>query len=271
MQKILIPTDFSPVADNALNYAIEIATKFKSELYLYHVYSMNKKIDYDLNFPDDEQPYVKKIEEKMNFTKQKFMEKITKNWLSIQTKVEEKHIYSLFKSIVKEHEINLIIMGSKGASGLEKIVFGSVAASALDMAEVPVLVVPPKIPVTPLKHIVLAKDPNEISINVLSPLQKLAVKFGAKVTIFYVNTDSSNDTIKKMDLSLNGVETTYHEVPMSKSINESINEFIRDHKCDLLCMIRREKVFFESIFKRSITKTQVYNTRIPLLVLPANQ
>lgn len=58
---------------------------------------------------------------------------------------------------------------------------------------------------------------------------------------------------------------------MSKSINESINEFIRDHKSDLLCMIRREKGFFESIFKKSITKTQVYNTRIPLLVLPAKQ
>ncbi len=43
MKKILIPTDFSPVADNALNHAIEIASKFKSELFLYHFYSFNKK------------------------------------------------------------------------------------------------------------------------------------------------------------------------------------------------------------------------------------
>ncbi len=69
MHKILIPTDFSPVADNALSYAIGIAAKFKSELLLYNVYSMNKRIDYDWDFPENEQPFVKNIERKMNFTK----------------------------------------------------------------------------------------------------------------------------------------------------------------------------------------------------------
>ena len=59
MHKILIPTDFSHVADNALDYAIEIASKLKSELYLYHVYMMNKRSDYDWSFPNDQQPYVK--------------------------------------------------------------------------------------------------------------------------------------------------------------------------------------------------------------------
>jgi nucleotide-binding universal stress UspA family protein len=60
MQRILIPTDFSPIADNALNYAIEIATKFKSKLYLHHVYSM-RKADYDVNFSDEEQPFIKNL------------------------------------------------------------------------------------------------------------------------------------------------------------------------------------------------------------------
>ena len=174
MHKILIPTDFSPVADNALNYAIEIAAKFKSDLYLYHVYMMNKRSDYDWHFPSDEQPYVKKIEQSMDFTKQKFMEKIIENGLSIRTRVEEKHIYSLFEGIVMKHEINLIIMGSKGASGLTKAVFGSVAASALDLAEVPVLVVPPGNSFLAPKQIVLAVDLNQISQSVLSPLQELA-------------------------------------------------------------------------------------------------
>ncbi|HMQ48425.1 MAG TPA: universal stress protein [Saprospiraceae bacterium] len=63
MQKILVPTDFSPVADNALNYAIEIAAKFESELLLYHVYTFHRKVDFNWDFPEDEQPYVKKIGE----------------------------------------------------------------------------------------------------------------------------------------------------------------------------------------------------------------
>jgi nucleotide-binding universal stress UspA family protein len=268
MNKILIPTDFSPVADNALDYAIELAAKFKSELLLYNVYSMNKRIDYDWDFPKNEQPFIKKIEQRMNFTKGKFIEKITQKGLSIKTKIEECHIYSLFNQIPAKHNINLIVMGSKGASGLEKVIFGSVAGTALDLAEVPVLVVPPNHSFHTLEHIVLAIDLNEVATRVLLPLQKLAFTFGAKVTILYVDKGSNKERQKKMDLTLKDVETDYLEVPMSKNINETINEFIEINKSDLLCMVRREKGFFESLFQKSITKDQVYNSSIPFLVLP---
>lgn len=269
MQKILIPTDFSSIADNAMNYAIEIAAKFESELILYHVYSFNKKIDYNWDFPDDEQPYVKEIEQKMSLTENKFKEKLAEKGLSIQTRVEEDHTYSLFDRIVKKHDINMIIMGSKGATGLEKVIFGSVATTALEIAKVPVLVVPSKPPYLPIEQIVLAVDPDHVSANTLSPIQKMAEKFSAKVTILNINTGTSNkDTHHKIESFLKNIETTYHEVPMSKSINQSINEFVKKNKCDLLCMIRREKGFFEHLFQRSIIKNLAYNISIPLLVLP---
>lgn len=271
MQKILIPTDFSPVADNALKYALEIATEFESELLLYNVYTFYRKIDYNANYPDDEQPFVKNIEKQMNFTKQKFTERIRQKGLTIQTKVEEDTIFSLFDRKAKKHDVSLIIMGSKGASGLEKIIFGSVAATALEMAKVPVLVVPPKYAFAPIKKIAFATDLKEVPENVLAPLRELAVKFNAKVTILFVNTDSDRETNNDFNVDIEGVETTYQEVPMSGSINDSINEFVDVNKFDLMCMVRREKGFFESLFKKSISKSQVYNSKIPLLVLPENQ
>jgi len=267
MKKILVPTDFSPVAANALKYAIEIAAEFRSELYLYHVYYIDK-VDYDLNFPEDEQPFKKRVERKMKLAKLKDMETVTQKGLSVQTVVEQGNIFSLFKIKAKKHEISLIVMGSKGASGLKKVIFGSVAAIALEIANTPVLVVPPRYSFRPLQHIVLSVDHNEVSPGVLSPLQKLASKFGAKVTLLNVNTSSDRNTYRKIDIYLEGVETTYREVLLSKSINETINKFIQKEGCDLLCMIRREKGFFESFFKKSITKAQVFSNRVPLLVLP---
>ena len=136
MKRILVPTDFSPFADNALNHAIEIAAKFKSELYLYHVYSFDR-FNYDVNFHKHEQPFTEKVNHSMNRTRQRFMEKITQNGLLIQTIVEQDDIFSLFDSKVKKHGIDLIVMGSKGATGLTKVIFGSVAATALEMAKVP--------------------------------------------------------------------------------------------------------------------------------------
>jgi nucleotide-binding universal stress UspA family protein len=269
MKRILVPTDFSPIADNALKYAIEIAAKFKSELYLYHVYSFDK-FNYDINFHKDEQPFTAKVNRSMKKTRQKFMEKIRQNGLFVQTYVEQDNFFSLFGKKVKKHEIDLIVMGSKGASGLKKVIFGSVAATALDTAKVPVLVVPPNCSFHPPKHIVLTRDDSEVSSNVLSPLLKLAVKFGARLTLLKVNTGSNKYTYRETDLDLDGVETTYREVPMSNSINESINGFIERAGCDLLCMIRREKSFFESIFNNSITKNQAFSSQVPLLVLPEN-
>lgn len=270
MQKILIPTDFSPVADHALNYAIEIAAKFKSELLLYHVYTFRRKIDYDWNYTEDEQPFIKNIETQMSSTKGKFLEKLKQNGLTIQTKIEEDIIYPLFTTEVEKHNISLIIMGSKGASGLEKIIFGSVAATAIEMSKAPVLVVPPNGSFLPIKNIVFPIDLNKVSTSALSLLQKLAVQFDAKVTILNVKTDLSKETPQENKLSLKNVETTYTEIQMIKNINQSINDFIDKNDFELVCMIRREKGFFESIFKRSTAINQVYKSTVPLLVLPEN-
>lgn len=267
MHKILIPTDFSPIADNALDYAIEIGAKFNSKLYLHHVYTIHK-VDYNLNYSDEEQPYRKELERKMKRTEQKFADEITQQGLSVQTIVEMDNILSIFDRKAKNHAIDLIVMGSKGASGLDKVIFGSVAATALKMAKVPVLVVPPQHAFLALKQIVLAADANEISPRALLPLQKLAAEFGARVTVLYVNTNSSKSTHEKIDLSLKDVETTYREVPLSNSVNETINAFIEKNGCDLLCMVRREKGFFEGLFQKSFTTDQVYNLKNPLLVLP---
>ena len=135
MRRILIPTDFSDIAENALKYAIEIAAKFDGELLLYHVYSMNKKLDYDWDFPEDEQPYVMDLERKMNNLKGKYKEEFKRKGISIETKVEEHHIFTLFDTLVRKHEIDLIIMGSQGATGLEKSGFWQCGRSSIGPSE----------------------------------------------------------------------------------------------------------------------------------------
>lgn len=270
MKKILVPTDFSPVADNALDYAIEMAAHFKSEICLYHVYSFDK-VDYDLAFPKDEQPYARQVKQKMERTKRKFDKKIKEKGISARTFVAEDSFYSLFKTRAIAQGADIVVMGSKGASGLTKFIFGSVAATALETSDIPVLVVPPGYRFCPFDNIVLAADQKEISPEALAPLQKLALEYGALVTVLNVKPNARKAAGGMPALSLQGVETAYREVGMSGSISESINQFIQEEGCNLLCMVRRKKSFFESIFKTRITKAQVYSNKVPLLVLPEIQ
>ena len=268
MKKILVPTDFSPVANNAMSYAIELAAAFNSELLLYHAYSFDR-FNYDLSYPDEEQPFIKEVERKMKLAELRFKNKAAQNQLSLKTIIKQRNILSLFQSDAKEDGIDLIVMGTKGATGLEKVIFGSVAAAALAMTKVPVLVVPPEQSFQPLQHIVLAVDHKETDGEVLSPLRALASKYETKITLLNVNKQQNDNVHRKLNIpGLEGLETTYQEVPFSNSINETINDFITKADCDLLCMIKREKGFFESIFSKSVAKEQSYNSQVALLILP---
>ncbi len=91
MKKILIPTDFSQVADNALAYAVELGAAFQSELLLYHVYHISK-VDYNQDFPPDEQPFKKQIERKMELSRLKFGDQVTEKGLSLKRQVKREPI-----------------------------------------------------------------------------------------------------------------------------------------------------------------------------------
>lgn len=267
MKKILVPTDFSPVADNAIQYALEIAAGFKSVLYLCHVYAFNK-INYDIAFPKNNQPYAKEMEQLMERTARRFSEKARERGVVIRTFVKEDSFYSLFKSKVEELGIDMIVMGSKGASGLTKFIFGSVAATALEVAEAPVLIIPPRYAFHPFQNIVLARDQKRLAAEVLSPLRNLAIQYGAQITLLNVKTEPNQHPGSAAELSLDGVETAFREVLVSKSIGETVNHYVQEENADLLCMVRRKKTFFESIFQKSITKVQAFSNQVPLLVLP---
>lgn len=267
MKKILVPTDFSRIADQALTYALEIGAKFDSELLLYHVYHVSK-VDYNRDFPPDEQPLKNQLERKMELTQLKFQEAITEKGLRVKTKVAREPILAVFDRKVQEHEIDLMVIGSKGASGLKKVIFGSVAATALNMAKVPIFVIPPDSNTMPIKHIVLAVDQQSISQAILTPLQQLATAFGARVTILNVRESTPTPHLRRKNFPLDGVEVNYQEIPMLTNINDTISAFVKNTDCDLLCMIRREKGFFERLFEGSNTVNQAYRSQKPLLVLP---
>jgi len=267
MKKILVPTDFSPVAENALNYAIEIAARFSSEILLYHVYSFHRRVDYDRNFSEDEQPYVKNLENKMKIAKSQATDKADKKGVSIQTIVEENNVLYLFRNKVEKHNVDLVVMGTKGQTGMDRVIFGSVAVTALESATAPVLVVPPEYHFSKIERVALATDLNGVSKIVLSILEEFILKFSSNLTVLSILSEGSERILEKEELKFDGIETQYEEVEMSTGINESINDFVEAHSFDLICMIRRDKGFLESIFKKSITKAQVYQTKIPLLVL----
>jgi nucleotide-binding universal stress UspA family protein len=101
-------------------------------------------------------------------------------------------------------------------------------------------------------------------------LKELLVKFHSGLTVLSVVDKLGHGGGAKRELEFQGVDTQYEEIELTKSVNKSINDYVKTKDLDLVCMIRREKGFFESIFRKSVTKTQVYRTKVPFLVLSEN-
>jgi len=138
---ILIPTDFSAVANNALSYAIDLAKKTGAQIHVLHVKHVPVM---DASFPAETyQIYLDEIDKAAKMG----MEELEKNILKtsgvkydLQTVMG--FVHDELQHFVKRHDIDLIVMGTTGASGLQEIFIGSNAASVVSKSEVPVMVIP---------------------------------------------------------------------------------------------------------------------------------
>ena len=192
MKKILVPCDFSDPAVQAFRFALEIASQSKGEIILLNVVEL--PVMYDtvlmptLNF---EEAFLKdmKAHAEKNFVKLKT--KWVKNGVPVSSFVEYGPTTLTITRFAEEHKADLIVMGTKGATGLKEFFVGSNTEKLVRKSPVPVIAVRKYIKASSIKDIVfpntLGKDQEELTMKV-KELQEL---FKAKLHILYVNTPSN--------------------------------------------------------------------------------
>ncbi|MCO6478962.1 MAG: universal stress protein [Phaeodactylibacter sp.] len=266
MQKILVPTDFSANADNATQFAIDIANKYGSEIHLLHSFHISsKRADVMKNMG---KAVRNESEGEMSRAILKFKRLLGDN-VSISGEVMAGPAVSNTVYYAEKEKCTLIVMGTQGATGALEVFIGSTTGGVLKSASVPVLAIPSQYGYRPLKDIVLALDNQPLpSREVFSPLQELAAIYEAEVNIFHLRMDGEERGIdEKVYTYLEGLRVNFHEESGRSDVHERINAFVKEANASLLCMVRRKRGFFESLFKGSATLKQVYNSPAPLLVL----
>lgn len=269
--RILVPTDFSPAADNALRYAIHFAEKTGAKLHLLHA----------INIPVGDAYFVagsyftlineleKVAEEGFTKLKKKILKSVD---FKQKTVVSAGYAPSAIEDYAKKEKIDLIIMGTSGASGLKEVFFGSNAASTISASDVPVLVIPPKARYHELKDLIYATDYTEPEFPAVSRLIYLAELYRARVTVLHVKSeyDQYFDSAKNFFVK-NKSNISYKRWKMARTRGENamegISNYLADNSTDLLVVAKHNRSFFDRIFHRSLSKRMAYHTHIPLLVL----
>jgi nucleotide-binding universal stress UspA family protein len=267
MQTILVPVDFSAASRNAIVYAAELARLFNARLLLFHAYM--------LPTPVTEVPYMMVTADELQQENEAALKKESRDLYSTYG-VQSESIARIgiasdeIKELTKEQPIDLIVMGMKGAGGLDKIV-GSTTINVTRKLKTPVLIVPHDASYKPVKHITYASDFSyRTSPNLFAPLQAFAKKQNAHIDILHVQKGEvkPEELVSRADISKFFSNYPHEFVTVSgNSVTQGINEYLQHHSSELLVMVAHKHTFFERIFSKSHTASMAYETKIPLLVL----
>ena len=274
MKKILFPTDFSEVANNAFVHALEFAKIVNGELILLHTFELPvienqfTPDSYYVLFDSmqlaqygifkEQIPKLRALAEKHHLGDIKLSHKIMEGDL----------IYSVKKSISDEN-IDFVVMGTSGATGWEAFFIGSNTGAVLSAVDVPVLSVPVEAQFTKIKTIGFTTRFREKDKIALREVLKIAKKADAVVKCLYVKTSKSDvaeETINQWKMEFENEKVDFM-ITNSDLVKETITDFISHKNIDVLAMITHKRNFFSELFKPSLTQKFSNVSTVPILAM----
>ncbi|NNE02252.1 MAG: universal stress protein [Eudoraea sp.] len=277
MKKIILPTDFSENAYNAINYAMQLFKDEECTFYLVNTYTPAiYESEYILHSPG--QIGLGDIYQSVSAEELEALKKqIEKDFDNPKHKI---YTHSAFNILVDEivqlsiaEEADLIIMGTQGATGAKEIFLGSHTVHVIKKAPCPVIAIPADFEYEAPKEILF---PTDFEVNYqeeqLGQLIYLAKLHKARLEVIHISSGyelTEQQTKNKAVLGglLKDSTHVFHDLP-SQEIIEGINNFQLKTKVSLLVMIQNKHTFLERLFIEPIIKKIGFHVRIPFMVIP---
>jgi len=270
MKKILVPTDFSQEAENALKVAAQIAKKHGSEIYLLHM------LEIPMQEIDAVNAHVE-VPEVMFFMKmahKKFEEIMESDYLKGITVHEIVKPEATFNSVVEichEQGAEIIIMGSHGASGFKEMFVGSNAEKVVRMSDIPVLVIKNEHEEFSIDDLVFASDFKNDSKETYRQATEFATAFDAQIHLLMVNTAGNFTTTKKANERINAFIEGYTfknytvNIYNDESVEKGILNFSKDIDADLIGISTHGRQGIAHFFNGSISEDLVNHAKRPVI------
>lgn len=271
MKTIIAPTDFSPAATNATNYAAYMALAIDASLTLLHIYQVPvsfSEVPVVLVSTDDMR---KNAEEQIEQLK-KNIEHITSGKVQVYTEVRMGDVIDELNELSNRIHPFAIIMGTKGHTAMERALFGSNTLTAIKKLHWPVICVPPgKEFGTGIKKIGLACDFKEVAETIPThSIKDLVKEFNGELHVLNVDYDNQQFDSETPEQSallhgmLEELKPQYHFIKC-KDIEEGINEFADQNNLDLVIAVPKKHKILEGLFKKSSTRQLVFESHVPVM------
>ncbi len=276
-KRVLLPTDFSKNALNAIRYALELYANQTCDFYFLNAYQVSGYSIDNLSVPEPGEIAYEAAKKKSEEGFIKLMD-----ILELHNN-NPKHVYhtiSTFnsllygiKDVIAKKDIDIVVMGTKGMTGAESVIFGTNAVEIMEkVTECPVMAIPENVRFSKPKEIVFPTDyKTTFKRKELNYLLEIALHHKAAICVLHI--------IKEVDLSrtqkankelleaiLEGTEHSYHNLSDLK-VQSGISAFIESRDSDMIAFVNKKHTLFGSLFSRPLVKEMGYHSKIPVLTL----
>jgi len=278
MKNILLPTDFSENSWNAIKYAIQFFKSSSCNFYLLHVNKLSALVDNDSYYL----PTTDVIEDTFIKPAKVQLRKVLKRILREFPEAHFHHFYTLtdydffidsIRKHIVENKIDAIVMGTKGATGLEKLIIGTNTGDVITKVKCTTIIVPENAQFKELKEIAFPTDFSlRYDIETLDPLFELVETYSSSLRILHIGKrhEALNDNQKKNKELLEdyfGRQKPSFYFLTNKNIAESIQCFVESRDINMIVMVAKNLNYFQKILFHSRVEEISYHTDIPFLVL----
>jgi nucleotide-binding universal stress UspA family protein len=277
-QNILVPIDFSPAASVALDYAVAIAKALGSQITVYHSFAPIEDVSLAMGVTMNQETdkIIKELSQQAENLIAPYRTIGYENksgFVQLNTLVRLGYIDNDIEELTNS-SYDLVVLGTKGVTGIDEIMFGSVAGKISEIAKCPVLVIPEKAHFKGIDTIVYATEFDKNDPVIIDGLLEFSECFGASLTCLHINIKSDN--VGEELSQLTDLEERYWFTPMQKlrfelqygeSVLTSLYEYLDEHKPDIITVLRKDRTFVENIFHKSISQKLAFHSKIPILIL----
>jgi nucleotide-binding universal stress UspA family protein len=265
--KILVPTDFSENATNALEFAKKMAHKENSSITLFYAFYAV----YD--FAAQATEILGQIEQEAKAALKKAAEKGRAEGLDFNYKITQGTVASAVTSFAYREDYDLVVMGTQGASGIKKALIGSNTGHVIKESKTAVLAVPEEAKLNKIKKIAIGLELRKEEEKYFNSLFKLTQELGLPYEFFHIQKE---DDFEKA-IEFKGLESHLKEkypdlkldfkVLANKDTEKGLKDYLAENKDTMLVMFYKDKTFFEYLFNRSESLKMAYHTHVPLLII----
>lgn len=274
MKKILLLTDFSKNATNAISYAMQFFKTKKCTFYLLHVHKARSYVTDDL-LASPKNSIHDSIVEKQKIKLDALIKTLRRDYKAEDFYFEPIIDYDVFTDAINQaitkFNIDYLVMGSNGASNIKEVIFGSNTINVIEKVNCKTLVIPSSYNFLPVNELLVSLQPEDsLDTSLFEDILNFVEDFSPHLHVLRISLETDNSTLVKNDKEkLVLLDSQYHIIE-GVPIDYAVSSYLQTNRIDMTSFITKEKSFLERLFSASPSKELKSRMKLPLLVLHSN-